>query len=437
MADGRGQRDRRWSICSASGKVMTPMPKPNRPALPPRIDTPVTIERIVPGGYGLARVLGRVVLVFGAAPGDIVHLELERAPGTTLFARITEIVVPSSDRIPPPFPDATRCGGADFQHLTYDAQLRAKSSIITDALRRTGGIELADPIPMTPSPEIWGYRARADWRYDPAPPALGYLAHGTRQVCDLPFDPFVTTDLATLYDDLRGHMQRGDLPHVGEFKAAASLNDVSLAPPLEGGEVRPIAIEVAGERLWFDATVFFQANPGILPDLVAEALRFAPAADDYAAQPPDVVAVDLYAGVGLFTLPLARRYRRVVAVEADAPTAAYLTRNASEAELRGIRVVAEPVERWLDGAYRTYGRPALALLDPPRTGLPSQAASLLARLRPVRIAYVSCDPPTLARDLKRLIGSGYRLEQVIGFDMFPQTHHVEAVAHLVREEQQP
>ncbi|HEU5430796.1 MAG TPA: hypothetical protein VFU81_03985 [Thermomicrobiales bacterium] len=416
------------------------MVKPKRPALPPlppRIDTPVTIERIVPGGYGLARVLGRVVLVFGAAPGDIVRFELDRAPGTTLFAHITEIVVPSSDRISPPYPDATRCGGADFQHLTYDAQLRAKAGIVADALRRVGGIELAEPIPITPSPQIWGYRARADWRYDPAPPALGYLAHGTRQVCDLPFDPFVTTDLATLYEDLRSRMNRGDLPPVGEFRAAASLNEASLAPPLAGGEVRPIAIEVAGERLWFDATVFFQANPGILPDLVAEALRFAPAAADYAAQPPDVVAVDLYAGVGLFTLPLARRYRRVVAVEADAPTATYLTRNASEAGLRGVRVVVEPVERWLDGAYRTYGRPALALLDPPRTGLPPQAASLLARLRPARIAYVSCDPPTLARDLKRLLGGGYRLERVTGFDMFPQTHHVEVVAHLVREEREP
>ncbi|HET7093803.1 MAG TPA: hypothetical protein VFI22_10005, partial [Thermomicrobiales bacterium] len=158
---------------------------------------------------------------------------------------------------------------------------------------------------------------------------------------------------------------------------------------------------------------------------------------DFDAQPPDVVAVDLYAGVGLFTLPLARRYRRVVAVEADERTAAYLTRNAAEADRRGIRVVVEPVERWLDGAFRTYGRPALALLDPPRTGLPSRAASLLVRLRPARIAYVSCDPPTLARDLKRLIGGGYRLAGIAGFDMFPQTHHVEVVAHLLREAREP
>ncbi|HEU0114189.1 MAG TPA: hypothetical protein VFQ80_05915, partial [Thermomicrobiales bacterium] len=335
------------------------------------------------------------------------------------------------------FPDATRCGGADFQHLNYDAQLLAKAEIIADALRRVGGIELAVPVAVAPSPETWGYRARADWRYDPARPALGYLAQGTRDVCDLPFDPFVVTDLATLYDDLRGRMARGALPAVNEFRAAASLDDTSLAPPLVGSEVRPIAIEVAGERLWFDATVFFQANPGILPALVAEALRFAPSVEEYAAQPPDVVAVDLYAGVGLFTLPLARRYRRVVAVEADAPTAAFLTRNAAEAGLRGIRVVTETVERWLDGAYRTYGRPALALLDPPRTGLPPQGASLLARLRPARIAYVSCDPPTLARDLKRLLGGGYRLAGVAGFDMFPQTHHVEIVAHLVREEREP
>ncbi|HEU0113875.1 MAG TPA: TRAM domain-containing protein, partial [Thermomicrobiales bacterium] len=150
------------------------MPKPNRPALPPlppRIESPVTIERIVPGGYGLARVLGRVVLVYGAAPGDIVRLEIDRSPGTTLFARITEIVTPSSDRIPPPFPDATRCGGADFQHLTYDAQLRAKAEIIADALRRLGGIDLAAPVAVAPSPETWGYRARADWRYDSARPA--------------------------------------------------------------------------------------------------------------------------------------------------------------------------------------------------------------------------------------------------------------------------
>ncbi len=416
------------------------MSTPKRPALPPlppRIDSPVTIERLVPGGYGLARVLGRVVLVVGAAPGDIVRLELDRSSGSAIFGRITEIVEPSSDRIAPPFPDAVRCGGADFQHLAYDAQLRAKAVIVADALRRLGGIDLADTVPITPSPQTWGYRARADWHYDPARPALGYLAQGTRLVCDLPFDPFVTTELATLYDDLRGRMGRGDLPPVGEIKAAATLDAFSIAPPLDGGDVRSIVIDIAGERLWFDATVFFQANPGILPELVAEALRFAPPAEAFAEQPPDVVAIDLYAGVGLFTLPLARRYRRVVAIEADERTAAYLTRNAEEAELRGIRVVAAPVERWLSDAYRTYGRPSLVLLDPPRTGLPPLAAAPLLRMRPARIVYVSCDPPTLARDLKRMLAGGYRLERVAGFDMFPQTHHVEVVAHLVREEREP
>ena len=409
--------------------------RPGTPPLPSRIDSPVTIERLVAGGFGLARVLGRVVLVSGAAPGDIVTLAIDRAQGGVAFAHPTAILEPSPDRVEPPHPELTRCGGADLQHLAYDAQLRVTGEIVAKALRRVGGIDRAEPVPVVPSPSQWGYRGRAEWRHDPRDPALGYVAAGTHDACDLEADPFVVPALQSAFADLRQRMARGDLPaDAREFRAAAGDDGVSLAPDPDGGDVREVVLTVAGERLRHDATAFFQANHGLLGALVEEALRFAASPDDLAAQPPDTMAIDLYAGVGLFTLPLLRRYRRVVAVESEPATAAHLARNAADAGLRGLRVVEQRVEAWLPLAYRSFGRPAFLLLDPPRTGLPAVATAALLRLRPERISYVSCDPATLARDLKRLLERDYRLERVVALDLFPQTHHVEAVAHLVRAE---
>jgi 23S rRNA (uracil1939-C5)-methyltransferase len=188
---------------------------------------------------------------------------------------------------------------------------------------------------------------------------------------------------------------------------------------------------VAGERYEYDADCFFQVNPFVLDGLMAEALRHAPEVGA-SPSPASRLAIDLYCGVGLFTIPLARRFAQVIGVEGQPRAAEFATRNVATAGLTHARIRTASVERWLEGAYRSHGRTPFVLLDPPRTGLPALGLRVLPRLRASRLTYVACDPSTLARDLKGLLASGYALVSVAAFDMFPQTHHVEIVAHLQR-----
>ena len=393
-----------------------------------------TIERLVPGGDGLAHAAGRTLFVPLAAPGDRLRVRVERVRGTVGFARILEVLAPSPLRVPPPNPVLARCGGCDFQHLAYEAQLAAKAEIVRDCLRRIAGVEPPAEIPIAPSPRQWGYRGRAEWRHDAQRGVLGYVEGGSHRVCDLTHDPLVEPALAVVLGELRGRLAGGGLPgDAPEFRAAAGDDGVSLSPPLVGDEPARVTRIIAGERYAFDADCFFQANPGVLPALVEEALRFAPGAapgvDPGADRSP---AVDLYCGVGLFTLPLARRFPRVVGVESHPRTSGFAARNAAEAGLGNVGIETMPVGRWLADHWRSYGRAPFLLVDPPRVGLDAATLGGILRLRPDRVAYVSCDPATLARDLKALLGGGYRLERVAAVDMFPQTHHVEIVAHLAR-----
>lgn len=390
-----------------------------------------TIERIVPGGLGLGYGGGRTLFVSRAAAGDVLKVRIDRDQGRVAHASIVEVIKPGPDRIEVPYPRLAECG-ADFQHLTYGAQLAAKQGIIADCMRRIAGIDLLETVPIVPSPEEWHYRLRAEWHHDPQSEVLGYLRHGTHNVVDLTDDPFVLPQLNAVYWELRVRLAEGALADwATEIRGAAGDDGVSLSPAPNGETPTAVTLDVAGERYAFDADCFFQVNPGVLDLLVDEALKFAP-------QPGDILstatrkAIDLYCGVGLFTLPLARRFEQVVGVEAQPRAAEFARQNAIEAGLDNVRIETVPVEHWLENAYRTHGRVPFVLLDPPRTGLPAPALQGILRMRPQRIAYVSCDPATLARDIKTLLGSGYELLDLVAVDMFPQTHHVETVAHLER-----
>jgi 23S rRNA (uracil1939-C5)-methyltransferase len=198
--------------------------------------------------------------------------------------------------------------------------------------------------------------------------------------------------------------------------------------PVVGREHRAtLSVRVAGETYFCNATTFFQVNRLLLESLITAALG------DAAGEG----ALDLYCGVGLFTLPLARRYRRVVAVEANREAARFARRNLREAKLSHASVTAAPVGDWLRGGTSPAGPFEFVLLDPPRSGCEPQVTTGILSLRPGRIVYVSCDPATLARDLRDFVGGGYALDSVAAFDMFPQTHHVETVVRLSLAEPAP
>jgi len=384
----------------------------------------VEIERILPGGMGLAHARGQTLFVALAAPGDRVRVRVRQVRGAVAFAAIEEIVAPSPVRVVPPCPYFGRCGGCDFQQMTYDAQLAAKIEIIRDCLRRIARVESPGNIPIVASPSAWQYRSRAQWQYDSTRKHLGYFARGSYEVCDVIECPVVVPQLQEVLTNLRAEVSAENLPkNTSEFQAVAGDGEaVALTPLLWETTATDAVRAIGGERYRFSAECFFQINHELLGSLVEEAIKDARGES----------AIDLYCGVGLFTLPLARRFARVVGVEGNAAACGYARLNLVSAELTNAHIETAGVGEWLSAHTRAAMPIDFVLLDPPRAGADGGAAEGIVALRPRRISYVSCDPATLARDLKAFLTSGYELASVVAFDMFPQTHHVETVVHLNR-----
>jgi 23S rRNA (uracil1939-C5)-methyltransferase len=382
----------------------------------------VRIERILPGGVGLAHADGQTLFVSLAAPGDLARVRVDSVRGRAAFASIVEVLEPSNVRVEPPCPYFGRCGGCDFQQLTYEAQLASKAEIIRDCLRRVAHTEPPAEIEVVPSPEVWRYRSRARWQHDAVRRHLGYYERGSHRVCDVADCPVAAPPVAERLVRLRGMMAEGTLPQSLEFEAVAGDEGVALEPSVEPEDEREQIRRIGGESYSFDAGCFFQINHTLLEPLVAEGLRGTSSGGE--------TALDLYSGVGLFTLPLARRFGRVVAVEGNPASAAYARRNLSAASLTNAHVETSSVGDWLARHAENLGRADFILLDPPRAGAEPEAVRGVIALKPAHISYVSCDPATLARDLRLLLDAGYHIHSLRAFDMFPQTHHVETVVHL-------
>lgn len=380
----------------------------------------VEIERLLPGGVGLAHADGLTLFVSLAAPGDVVRVKIDRMQGQLGFASIHEVITPSPVRVEPPCPYFGRCGGCDFQQLTYEAQLKAKVDIIQDCFQRIAKISTPIDIPIRRSPSDWHYRARAMWQIDAEKKWLGYFVRGSREVCDVEYCGVLAPELQQTLETIRAHTGEDDLSHARDISAVLGDEGVSLNPAIAGFEPREVSRTIANERYHFSARSFFQINHDLLPELIAEAIA------DVAGKS----AIDLYCGAGLFTLPLARRFATVKAIEANDRAAAFARRNLQLAQLENAQVIASDVGTWLS-RYRPDEAVDLLLLDPPRTGAENKVINGLLSLHPRQIVYVSCDPATLARDLKKLLAGGYSLDSVVAFDMFPQTHHVETVVRLL------
>ncbi|MEP6911148.1 MAG: RsmD family RNA methyltransferase, partial [bacterium] len=252
--------------------------------------------------------------------------------------------------------------------------------------------------------------------------------------------PVLQTTLERVRNEFRGATA---MDRLRDIEVVAGDEGVSVAPAVAGFKTDIISRRIGNETYHFSAEAFFQTNHGLLEPLIAEALRDVNREEDAATgntpgEPKNDVrrgtigksAIDLYCGVGLFTLPLARRFERVIGVEGSARATDFARRNLEFAKLNNAEVLTSRVSDWLKQHARSFGPVDFLLLDPPRAGAENAVVAGILALRPARIAYVSCDPATLARDLKKLMAGGYALHSVVAFDMFPQTHHVETVAHL-------
>ncbi len=383
----------------------------------------VEIERILPGGVGLAHADGKTIFVALAAPGDRLRVTIDRVQGNLSFASIKEIVTPSPVRVEPPCPYFGRCGGCDFQQMTYEAQLVAKAEIIRDCLRRIAHLENPPEIAVHASPKEWRYRARATWQVDKEQESVGYYERASRRVCDVADCAVLVPVLQTTLEQVRATRRDALLDGLEHIDVVVGDDGVSLAPEFADFRTSEVSLKVFDEVYSYNAEAFFQINQDLLAPLIATAL-------------PNVTgetALDLYCGVGLFTLPLARRFSRVLGIEANPVASRFARRNLQQAQLENAKIITSTVTEWLRANVRRLDSVDFVLLDPPRAGAESVVIKSILDLHPKRISYVSCDPATLARDLKKLLAGGYDIDLIAAFDMFPQTHHVETVVHLSSE----
>ncbi len=438
----------------------------------------IEIEKLVYGGDGLARMpadaqgRGKTVFVPFVLPGEQVEVSVTESRSGFARAKLDSVLTASPDRIAPNCPYFGGCGGCHYQHMNYEAQLRHKAEILRESLRRTAKLELQQEIQLHPSPP-WNYRNRTQMQVRHAPEfALGYYRHSSHDV--LPVDscpissPLINQAIRAVWN--RG--REGAVPaslHGLQFFAnhddSQLLVEAYVRPEDNAQELQPFAAalhstlpSVVGVVVFAASTVedesrqhapLTSTHPELASAIGGDSLMYHAVRQQYrvsggsffqtnrflidklaelaTANGSGRVALDLYAGVGLFTLPLAHKFDQVLAVEASPNSFADLRLNVSA----NVKCIRATTERFL--AERG---PKLALdlvvVDPPRAGLGEKTAAALGRMSVSRVTYVSCDPATLSRDLRLLLESGFRVEQAHLVDMFPQTFHMETVLHLVR-----
>jgi 23S rRNA (uracil1939-C5)-methyltransferase len=387
----------------------------------------VTIEKLVFGGSGLARNEGRVALVPFVLPGE--NVEIKRVD--KLSARATQIENHSPHRVEARCPYFTRCGGCHYQHASYDYQVEQKVEILREVLRRVAKIDAGEI--RTIAAEAYAYRNRVQLHIEGG--KLGYREAGSHRLCAIEVCPIssprINEAIAALNRMLRDGRRFPDFLKTIELftnEDALQINVVESDRPLArrffdwfAGELPGVAngaidYTASGSTFRVSTGSFFQVNRFLVEALMEEALG------DFTGDR----AIDLYAGVGLFSLPLSQRFRHVTAVEAGGSAFSDLQFNLSQAGLAegGMR---SAVDEYLINLDET---PDFALVDPPRAGLGKQVVEQLLRLRPRRMHIVACDPATFARDLVPLLAAGYHIERLTMVDLFPQTFHLETVAWL-------
>lgn len=377
----------------------------------------VRIIKIVPNGLGLGFAENLTVFVSLAAADDELRVRISQMKGKVAFAEIVEIIKPSKDRIKPPCVYFGRCGGCDFQHLAYEAQLNAKVGIIKDSLERIGKIDFQD-IKIIASPKEFAYRARTAWHADTRSRKVGYFRRASHSIIDVENCPILTDELQNTLEELRGAIEWESFwSQKIEIEAANVGEDVSVYSSELIEPTQELMFSASGENYFYDATAFFQGNPFLIESLIDTALREA----------SGKFALDLYCGVGLFTLPLARKFEKVFGIEAGGKAIEFARKNIEHARLENADVFAENVGEWLaeNGAEADF-----ILLDPPRSGTEKEVIENILKIAPNEISYVSCEPSTLARDLRLLCESVYEIQSITAIDLFPQTHHIETVVRL-------
>ena len=364
-----------------------------------------------------------MVLVPNVLPGELARIALNDDSEKDVHASLLEVVEPSPDRATPPCPYFGRCGGCHYQHAPYQFQLARKVEILREQLRRVGKLDYPGEIEVVSGPPL-GYRNRAQFHLDGG--RIGYLAARSHELIDVAECPISSPRVNQTLALIRERIHDPRFPkfvHSLEIftnEKEVQINALETDRPVARsfydwmGSVVPLEYPSSLGVFRVSARSFFQVNRFLIESLIESALG--DASGD--------TALDLYAGVGLFAIPLARRYKNVIAVESGSAAMRDLEVNAERAQVE-VRRENTRVEDFLEALKST---PDFVLADPPRAGLGKSVVASLNRLAAPRLTIVSCDPATLARDLAAL--TKYKIERLTLIDLFPQTYHLETIAHL-------
>lgn len=402
----------------------------------------VDIQIMVYGGDGMGRLPdGRAVFVPGVLPGERVRVRLVEEKKAYARAQLLNVLTPSPDRVVTGSGSAGACPGCHYLYMTYEAQLRAKTDIVRDQLQRIAGIPEPPVAPIIRSPLEWHYRNTVQFHLTPDG-KLGFQEPGTHTVVPveecLLCDPAIEELLPQLDIDAMSGIERIRL-RVGSgdeiLMVLESQNpvppDLTVDLPISvvfvgpGGfeENEPLVLagdsyqimEARGRAFRVSAGSFFQVNTQQAENMIDYLLNHLPLS-------PETTLLEVYAGVGMFSAFLAPRVGRLTAVEASPSAVEDFAANLDEFD--HVELYEGLAEEILPGLEI---KPDVVLVDPPRAGLDQRALGALINMEAPLLAYVSCDPATLARDIKRLLAAGYVVQSVQPFDMFPQTYHVECV----------
>lgn len=430
-----------------------------------------TIVRQAYGGHGVGYMDGLAVLVPRTAPGDVVEVRLVDQKRHHAFGEVIAMQRPSPWRVEAPCVLYEQCGGCHLQHLRYTRQLDTKTTQVRDCLQRIAKLPEVPVAPTLGSPQPFAYRNKVLYHYDRTSGALGLINRHSERPLDIPqclisaprADAVMARmrSLAATQPALRGVLHqvqvqvgqrtgdvlvtvivRDKLTAAMQQRMWEALQDVATGlwlhvkthdtPAVFSGTTTAIAgAEVMHERVGthrfrIEPEAFFQVNTVQMERLYA-------AVRDAAALCTSDVVLDLYSGGGTIALTLAPHCAQVYAVEISRPASLLAMRQAQALGMTNCQFRTGKVERILTRYLAQGLQPQVAVLDPPRAGCHPDTLHALARLRVPRLVYVSCSPPTLARDLRRLHDLGYRTLGVQPFDMFPQTYHIECVTTLLRD----
>ena len=394
------------------------------------------------GGESMGRLPdGRAVFVPFTLPGERARIRLTESKPRYARGEVETLLETAPDRVPPRCPFYGRCGGCHYQHVAYPTQLTAKQAIVRDQLTRIGHFSDPPVAPTVPSPQPWGYRNHIQLHLAPDG-KVGFRAPRAEEVVPVDDCPLADDALRPLISGLqfepesgieRIHLRvgaggelllwlRGSEPTPPAFTVDFPISAVYTNP---WGEDFVLAgrsfqvMEARGRAFRVSAAAFFQVNIPVAEAMIDHLLERLPLT-------PQTTLLELYSGVGLFSAFLAPRVGELIAVESSPAACEDFAVNLDAYD--HVSLYEAPAEVVLPHLEAGGLRPDVALLDPPRSGLPREALDALVALQPETIAYVSCDPATLARDGQRLARRGYRLRSITPFDMFPQTYHIETVS---------